>query len=107
MLKRAEELFDARLITVDFNLACLNGGYKSLFGAKHFRPARVTQIVTDGEVQIEVLEPDGGSSIELLQQGALFVVPKGKWHQLTASDNVNILYVSPGEEGAERMREHP
>ncbi len=64
-------------------------------------------LVTDGEVQIEVLEPSGNSWTELLVEGSLFVVPKGKWHQLTATDNVNILYISPGEDGTERKREHP
>lgn len=64
-------------------------------------------LVTDGEVQIEVLEDDGGSWIERLEEGTLFVVPKGRWHQLTAEDCVSILYVSPGEEGVERRRERP
>ena len=64
-------------------------------------------LVTDGEVQIEVIEPSGDSWTEQLKQGSLFVVPKGKWHQLTATDNVNILYISPSEDGAERKREHP
>jgi len=64
-------------------------------------------LVTDGEVQIEVLEHSGDSWTELLAHGSLFVVPKGKWHQLTATDNVNILYISPSEHGAERKREHP
>jgi mannose-6-phosphate isomerase-like protein (cupin superfamily) len=64
-------------------------------------------LVTDGEVQIEVLENDGRSRVELLREGVLFVVPRGLWHQLTASANVNILYISPGEDGVERKREHP
>jgi len=64
-------------------------------------------LVTDGEVQIEVLEEDGSSWRERLEQGQLFAVPKGKWHQLTAKDNVTILYISPPEEGVERQREHP
>jgi len=63
--------------------------------------------VTDGEVQIEVLGAPGGTTRERLKEGSLFVVPKGKWHQLTAADNVNILYVSPSDDGAERMRDHP
>ncbi len=64
-------------------------------------------LVTDGEVQIEVLEDSGDSWTELLKEGSLFVVPKGRWHQLTAQDYVNILYISPSEDGAERKREHP
>jgi mannose-6-phosphate isomerase-like protein (cupin superfamily) len=64
-------------------------------------------LVTDGEVQIEVLEHDGDSRVELLREGNLFVVPKGLWHRLTASSHVNILYVSPSEDGVERKREHP
>ncbi|MBD3649615.1 MAG: cupin domain-containing protein [Pseudomonadales bacterium] len=63
--------------------------------------------VTDGEVQIEVLSDSGVSSIEQLREGSLFVVPRGQWHQLTAKDNVNILYISPGEDGVDRQREHP
>jgi len=63
--------------------------------------------VMDGEVQIELLDDEGGSSIKSLKEGSLFVVPKGKWHQLTASDNVNILYISPDEGGVERTRGHP
>lgn len=39
--------------------------------------------------------------------GELIVVPSGKWHQLTATDNVNIMFPSPPEDGAERTREHP
>jgi len=64
-------------------------------------------LVTDGEVQIEALLSDGGSFVELLKEGSLFVVPKGHWHQLTAKALVNILYVSPSEDGVERRREHP
>jgi mannose-6-phosphate isomerase-like protein (cupin superfamily) len=64
-------------------------------------------LVTDGYVDIEVLEADGSSNRIRIDEGALFVVPKGKWHQLTATDNVNILYASPSEAGVERTREHP
>jgi mannose-6-phosphate isomerase-like protein (cupin superfamily) len=63
--------------------------------------------VTDGEVEIEVLDDSGEPFIEQLKEGTLFVVPQGKWHQLTAADNVNILYISPDESGVERQREHP
>jgi len=63
--------------------------------------------ITDGEVRIEILEDDGRSRVELLREGSLFVVPKGLWHQLTASTNVNILYISPSEDCADRTREHP
>jgi len=63
--------------------------------------------VTDGAVRIEVLDDAGNSWQEDLSTGSLFVVPKGRWHQLTARDNVNILYVSPAEDGVERQREHP
>ena len=64
-------------------------------------------LVTDGQVAVEVLENDGTSRSFTLDKGALFVVPKGKWHQLTATDNVNIMFASPPEDGAERTREHP
>jgi len=64
-------------------------------------------LVTDGEVEIEILAEDGTSRVESLGEGTLFIVPSGLWHQLTASDNVNILYISPSEDGAERTREHP
>lgn len=64
-------------------------------------------LVTDGEVQVEILDADGTSTIEALTNDSLFVVPKGKWHQLTATDNVNIFYISPSEDGVERTREHP
>ena len=64
-------------------------------------------IVTDGEVQIEVLEEDGTSWMNVLKEGQLFSVPRGKWHQLTAEENVTIMYISPPDEGAERQREHP
>ena len=63
--------------------------------------------ITDGEVQIEVLEESGNKNIQQLKEGSLFVVPQGKWHQLTAIENVNILYISPSEEGVDRQREHP
>lgn len=64
-------------------------------------------LVTDGEVQIEILDTVGAARVEHLSEGNLFVVPKGLWHQLTASAHVNILYISPGEDGVERKREHP
>ena len=64
-------------------------------------------LVTDGYVDIEVLEGDGSSNQIRIDEGSLFVVPKGKWHQITATDNANILYASPSEDGAERTREHP
>ncbi len=63
--------------------------------------------VTDGSVSIEVLEGDGSSTILEVGDGQLFVVPTGKWHQLTATKSVNIMFASPAEEGAERTREHP
>lgn len=64
-------------------------------------------LVTDGYVDIEVLEGDGSSNQIRIDEGSLFVVPKGKWHQLTATENVNIVYASPSEEGVERTRDHP
>lgn len=63
--------------------------------------------VTDGHVSIEILEDDGSSTTFEIGDGQLFVVPTGKWHQLTATDNVNIMFASPSEDGAERTREHP
>lgn len=62
--------------------------------------------VVDGEVEIEVLEGDG-SFRKTLRQGTLFVVPRGRWHQLTAHAPVNIMYSSPSGDGAERTRERP
>ena len=64
-------------------------------------------LVTDGEVQLEILEHDGTSRVEILREGALFVVPNGHWHQLTASASINIFYISPSEEGVDRTKEHP
>jgi quercetin dioxygenase-like cupin family protein len=64
-------------------------------------------LVTDGEVQIEILEHDGTSRVDTLCEGALFIVPKGLWHQLTASANVNILCISPSEDGVERTKARP
>lgn len=64
-------------------------------------------LVTDGEVQIEVLENSSQSWRETLKQGQLFTVPMGKWHQLTAEDDVTIIYISPPDEGAERLTAHP
>ena len=64
-------------------------------------------LVTDGQIDVEVLDDDGTSSHFTIEEGGLFVVPQGKWHQLTAADNVNILFASPSEDGAERTREHP
>ena len=64
-------------------------------------------LITDGCVDIEVLDASGNSRKEQLKEGSLFVVPKGEWHQLTSTDYVNILYISPSEDGVERKREHP
>ena len=63
-------------------------------------------VVLDGAVQIEVLV--GDSSVRTtLSEDSLFVVPRGRWHQLIAEAPVNILYISPSEEGVERTRSHP
>jgi hypothetical protein len=62
--------------------------------------------VVDGEVDIEVLtdvDPFRGT----LHAGSLFIVAKGMWHQLTARPSATIFFVSPPDERAERMREHP
>lgn len=64
-------------------------------------------MVTEGELEVEVLEEDGTSTRFKINEGGLFVVPSGKWHQLTLTDNANIFYASPPEEGAERTRDHP
>jgi mannose-6-phosphate isomerase-like protein (cupin superfamily) len=63
--------------------------------------------VTDGHVSVEVLEDDGSSRTFEVGESQLLVVPMGKWHQLTATDNVNIMFASPSEVGAERTRERP
>lgn len=63
--------------------------------------------VTDGRVSVEILADDGTSSTFEIGEGQLLVIPKAMWHQLTATDHVNILFASPPEDGAERMREHP
>src|SRR5262252_4570638 len=63
--------------------------------------------VTDGRVTVEVLEGDGSSHTFHVGDGELFVVPTGKWHQLTLTEHANILFASPSEDGAERTREHP
>jgi mannose-6-phosphate isomerase-like protein (cupin superfamily) len=62
--------------------------------------------IVDGEVDIEVLGGDEPFKATL-RQGALFVVPRGRWHQLTAHAMVNIVFSSPSEDGAERVRERP
>ena len=64
-------------------------------------------LVTDGEIDVELLDDDGTSKQITISEGGLFVVPQGKWHQLTAKENVNILFAIPSEDGAERTREHP
>lgn len=64
-------------------------------------------LVTDGELDVEVLNEDGTSQRFKIGDGGLFVVPRGKWHQLTATDNVTVFYVSPSQDGVERTREHP
>lgn len=63
--------------------------------------------VTDGRVSVEILADDGASRTFEIGDGQLLVIPKGTWHQLTATDHVNILFASPPEEGAERTRAHP
>lgn len=63
--------------------------------------------VTDGHVSIEVLEDDGSSMKFEIGEGQLFTVPTGKWHQLSATESVNIMFASPSEDGAERLRKHP
>ena len=39
-------------------------------------------LVTDGQIDIEVLDADGASSRFTIPEGGLFVVPSGQWHQL-------------------------
>jgi mannose-6-phosphate isomerase-like protein (cupin superfamily) len=63
-------------------------------------------LVVDGEVDLEVLDGDRADTTTL-REGTLFVVPKGRWHQLTARRPVNILYASPSDDGVERTRERP
>ena len=63
-------------------------------------------LILDGSVQIEALDGDA-SPRTTLPEGALFVVPRGRWHQLVAEAPVHILYLSPSEEGVERRRDHP
>ena len=63
-------------------------------------------LILDGSVRIEVLDGDS-SARTTLPEGALFVVPRGRWHQLVAEAPVHILYLSPSEDGVERTREHP
>ena len=63
--------------------------------------------VVDGYVSVEILEDDGSSESFEIGDGELIVIPSGKWHQLTATDGVNIMFASPPEDGAERTREHP
>ena len=62
--------------------------------------------ILDGSVQVEVLDEDS-SDRTTLAEGALLVVPRGRWHQLVAEAPVHILYVSPSEDGVERTRDHP
>jgi len=63
-------------------------------------------LILDGSVQIEILDEDS-SLRTTLPEGSLFVVPRGRWHQLVADAPVHILYLSPSNEGVERTREHP
>lgn len=63
-------------------------------------------LILDGSVQIEVLDEQSSTRTNL-PEGTLFVVPRGRWHQLVAEAPVHILYVSPSEEGVERTRDHP
>ena len=63
-------------------------------------------LVLDGEVAIEVLE-GSRSETTALKEGSLFVVPRDRWHQLTARSPVLILYASPSEDGVDRTRERP
>ena len=63
--------------------------------------------VADGSVSLEILADDGSSEIFEIGDGRLIVIPSGNWRQLTATYNVNIMFASPLEDGAERTREHP
>ncbi len=63
--------------------------------------------VVDGELQITLLSDTRQEERETLRTGSLFVVPKGKWHQLDAPNGVSVFFASPPESGAERTREDP
>ena len=63
-------------------------------------------LVTDGELEIEVLQADGSAERAVIPEGGLFVVPRAHWHQLTAKQSVTVFYASPSD-GAERRRDRP
>jgi hypothetical protein len=63
--------------------------------------------VMDGEVLITLLSEAGAEEREILHTGSLFVVPRDRWHQLDASNEVSIFFASPPESGAERTQDDP
>jgi mannose-6-phosphate isomerase-like protein (cupin superfamily) len=62
-------------------------------------------LVLSGSSRLTVLLPDGPFS-ELLQRGALAVVPRGTWHSNDAPGGVTMLYMTPLE-GNEHSWEDP
>ena len=60
-------------------------------------------LVTDGYVDIEVLEGDGSSNQIRIDEGSLFVVPKGKWHQITAPTMPTSYTRAPARTGLSEL----
>jgi mannose-6-phosphate isomerase-like protein (cupin superfamily) len=53
--------------------------------------------ILEGEIEIEVLPPDGGRGIKTrVGSGCFFVVPRGCWHRQSLMERTKEFYLTPG-----------
>lgn len=53
--------------------------------------------VVEGEIQIEVLPPEGGEGVlATVEAGSYLVVPRGCWHRQTLRKKSTEFYLTPG-----------
>ena len=83
-------------------LAKFNGGEVGVFWAssgtspweRHPDDEELLHVV-EGQVEIEVLT-DEGPVVTLIDEGSIFVVPRGHWHRHRHVGMVKEMYVTPG-----------
>lgn len=54
-------------------------------------------MLMSGEVTFVLENPDGQTSITLLEQGHYIIVPKGTWHTAKTKGRSKVLFITPGQ----------
>jgi len=91
------------LAEVEFRrLAAFNNGEVGVFWSasgtspweRHPEDEELLHVI-EGQVEVEVLTDDG-SVVTLVEEGSIFVVPRGHWHRHRHVGLVKEMYVTPG-----------